>query len=399
MPERTAIVIGGGIGGLAAAAGMSAAGWRVTVLEQAPRFEPVGAGIALAPNAVRALDWLGIGDALRECSVATGAAGLRTVSGRWLLRTTVEQLTARQGVPAYTLHRADLHRMLADAAARADLRTGHRVTGLVDGPDRAEVRFVADGQPRAAAADLVVAADGLHSVTRRALFPDHPGPSYAGYVTWRGVVPADAAPAGVAGIFQTLGCGEGFGVAPLADGRVYWFAGRTAPEGSYAGDDLAAVAGWFAGWHDPIPAVLAATPPAALLRHDTYHLATPLPSYVSGRVVLLGDAAHAMTPDLGQGACQALEDAVVLTAQVAGSADLTAAVAGYDQARRQRTQDLVRASARAGRPLNTRNRLAARLRDLVVWTLPAAAFLRATAGTFGWRPPARPDLMSPTGPR
>ncbi|MFI7704021.1 FAD-dependent monooxygenase [Nonomuraea sp. NPDC049480] len=393
MSERTAIVIGGGIGGLAAAAGLCRAGWRVTVFEQAPRFAPVGAGIALAPNAVRALDWLGVGDALRECSVATGAAGVRTPSGRWLLRTTVEQLTARHGVPAYVLHRADLHRMLAEASARADLRTGHRVTGVGGG----EVRFVADGRSGTAWADLVVAADGVHSLTRRVLFPGHPGPAYAGEITWRGLAPADAAPAGLPGAFQTLGRGQGFGALPLADGRVYWFADRTAPEGAHTGDDLAAVAARFAGWHDPVPALLAATPPDALLRHDIYHLATPLPSYVAGRVALLGDAAHAMTPALGQGACQALEDAVVLTALAAGSADLATALAAYDRARRRRTQGLVRASARAGRLLNPGNALAAQVRDVVTWALPTAAFLRATSGTFGWQTPARPHLTSPTG--
>ncbi|MCW6006734.1 FAD-dependent monooxygenase [Micromonospora sp. CPCC 205371] len=394
MAERTAIVVGGGIGGLAAAAGLSRTGWRVTVFEQAPEFAPVGAGIALAPNGVRALDWLGLGGALRECSVSTGAAGLRTVAGRWLLRTTVEQLTAWQGVPAFVLHRADVHRMLAEAAGEADLRTGHRVTGVVSLPDGAEVRFAADGQPGAATADLVVAADGVHSVTRHSLVPHHPGPAYAGYVTWRGLAPAAAVPAGLPGAFQTLGRGLGFGALPLADGRVYWFAARTAPEGAHIEGDLTDVANLFAGWHDPIPAMLAATPPEGLLRHDIYHLATPLPSYRAGRVVMLGDAAHAMTPDLGQGACQALEDAVVLTA-FAGSADLDVVLASYDRARRKRSQDLVRVSARTGRLLMAANPLAARLRDLAAWALPTTVFLRATAGTFGWQPPARPAVTSP----
>jgi 2-polyprenyl-6-methoxyphenol hydroxylase-like FAD-dependent oxidoreductase len=394
VSERTAIVIGGGIGGLAAAAGLSRTGWRVTVFEQAPRFAAVGAGIALAPNAVRALDWLGVGSALRERSVATGAAGLRTASGRWLLRTTVDQLTARHGLPAFVLHRADLLQMLLDAAGGADLRTGHRVTGITNRKNQAEVSYVAEERPGAARADLVVAADGVHSVSRRALFPHHPGPAYVGYVTWRGLAPAEAAPAGLPGLTESWGRGQRFGVAPLADGRVYWFATRTASEDTDV-DDLDKVAAWFAGWHEPIPDVLAATPDGALLRHPIYHLASPLPAYRCERVALLGDAAHAMTPDLGQGACQALEDAVVLTACAA--ADVPAALADYDRARRERTQELVRASARIARLANSGNAGAAWLRDLVARALPTTVYLRASADTFGWQPPSRPQLIRQGG--
>jgi 2-polyprenyl-6-methoxyphenol hydroxylase-like FAD-dependent oxidoreductase len=387
MSERNVIVIGGGIGGLAAAAGLSQTGWRVTVFEQAPRFAPLGAGITLAPNAIRALDWLGVGAALRRRSVATGAAGLRTPSGRWLLRTTVDQLTARQGLPAYALHRSDLHTMLLDAAAQADLRTGHRVTHVASDADGAVVHYVtADGQHSARAA-LVVVADGVHSASRQALFPSHPGWAYADYITWRGVAPADAAPAQLPGITATYGRGEAFGVVPLADGRVYWFAAVSAPEHAHLNDNIGDVAARFADWHEPIPALLAATPADALLRHPIHHLATPLPTYVTGRVALLGDAAHAMTPDLGQGAAQALEDAVVLTARLAES-DLGSALAGYDGDRRERTQKMVRVSARMGRLMNGGTAIGTWLRDAITWALPAAAFMRATDDAFGWRPPA-----------
>lgn len=390
MFERTAIVIGGGIGGLAAAAGLSRNGWQVTLFEQAPRFSPVGAGISLAPNAVRALDWLGAGDALRERGAAAGAAGIRAANGRWLLRTTLDQLTARFGVPAYTLHRADLHGLLTNAARDVELRTGHRVTAVTNRPDGAELSYDAHGGSATIRAQLVVGADGVHSLTREDLFPDHPGPEYAGYLTWRGVVPADAAPPALPGLTETWGRGQRFGIAPLDDGRVYWFATTVAREGAHAHDDLGDLTDRFAHWHDPILRLLATTPPQALLRHDIYNLAAPLPSYTAGRVVLLGDAAHALTPDLGQGAGQALEDAVTLAALAAGDTDLDRALAAYDRARRPRTQALVLASARVARIANARHRPTAWLRDTAARLLPTSAYLSASTNTFAWQPPAQP---------
>ena len=206
------------------------------------------------------MDWLGVGTAVRERSVATGAAGVRTATGRWLLHTSLDQLTGRYGVPAYTLHRSDLHQMLHTAAGRADLRTGHRVTAVTNTADGVQVHYRNAHGVGSASADLVIAADGVHSPVRHQLFPDHPGPTYAGYVTWRGVVPADTAPGNLPGLTETWGRGQRFGIAPLADGRVYWFATTIAAEGVHVDDDLPAVADRFAGWHEPIPQLLAATP-------------------------------------------------------------------------------------------------------------------------------------------
>lgn len=383
MTTRTAIVVGGGIGGLATARALLRQGWTVTVLEQASAFGAVGAGIVLAPNAVRAMEWLGLGEQLRARSTAHGAAGIRAASGRWLLRTRVEDLQRRFGAPASALHRADLHQLLLDACTGATLRTGHQVTSVSHGQDAATVRFDGPDGPSTATAEIVVAADGVHSRSRATLFPDHPGPTYAGYRTWRGLLPGQAATA----ITETWGRGRRFGIAPLADGQVYWYATASQPSGSPAEDGLADLAAAYRGWHAPIPQVLAATPPQALLRHDIYHLQTPLHRFVAGRVALLGDAAHALTPDLGQGACLALEDAVTLAVAIGGQADVAAALAAYDQARRPRTQRLVRASWTAGRIAQWRNPLAAGLRDTLARLLPPGAYLRSMTDTLGWTPP------------
>ncbi|MFE9577070.1 FAD-dependent monooxygenase [Nocardia sp. NPDC006044] len=384
---NTAIVVGGGIGGLSAALGLERAGWRVTVLERAQQFRPVGAGLMLAPNAVRALNWLGLAEELRAMAAAQGATGIRTASGTWLLRGDVTEVVRRFGVPGYMLHRADAHAMLIGALRRTNLCTGHQVTEV--DPDAGAVTFRRPtGETATLAAELVVVADGLASPIRAQLFPDHPGPAYAGYLAWRGVVPAEAA-AGVEvgrSLVESWGRGRRFGVMPLTDGRVYWYATLSAQPNSHAHANIETVARLFRGWHDPIPRLIAATPLKSLLRHDIYSLETPLPSYAAGRVILLGDAAHAITPDLGQGAAQALEDAATLNALATTESTVESVIAGYDLARRGRTQRLAQASASAGRVAQWRNPLKVAFRNALVWLTPRSVYLNSLRETFSWTP-------------
>lgn len=386
MGGRSAIVVGGGIGGLAAAAALANDGWQVTLFEQAPEFGPVGAGVGLAPNAVRAMDRLGAGEQLRTRGMVSGL-GIRTASGRWLTELPAERLLERFGAPMFALHRADLHRMLLDAAAGVTLRTGHRAvspTGdgsvSLDGPDG----------PVTATADLVVAADGVHSRLRSTLYPHHRGARYAGYVCWRGMVPAETAQRLHIGptLTETWGRGKRFGIAPLGDGQVYWFACAAGPEGSFREDGLDDVLARFRRWHEPIPQLLMATDPAALIRSDIYYVHSRLPSFVHGRVALLGDAAHAVTPDIGQGACLAIEDAVVLATTMRTEAGIPSALHAYDRARRPRTQRMARLSGVAARVLQARSRVGAGLRDGVAANLPASVYLRGVASAFSWHPPS-----------
>jgi 2-polyprenyl-6-methoxyphenol hydroxylase-like FAD-dependent oxidoreductase len=191
------------------------------------------------------------------------------------------------------------------------------------------------------------------------------------------------------GAGETWGFRERFGFAPLPDGRVYWFGVASMPEGMRFDDEFAEVRRRFEAWHPPIPALLDATDAASVLRHDIHDLARPLRTFVRGRCVLVGDAAHAMTPDLGQGGGQALEDAATLGNLVADGADLDAALDAYDRMRRPRTQAIARRARSMGRMAHVGWRPAAALRDAAIRMTPASALARAAAGLGEWEPPTR----------
>ena len=167
---------------------------------------------------------------------------------------------------------------------------------------------------------------------------------------------------------------------------MYWFACESVPEHTNLRYGLDELATRFRDWHHPIPHLLAVTRSDSLLQHDVYYLKAPLPSFVRGRVALLGDAAHAVTPDIGQGACLAIEDAVVLAAALDGG-DIDEALVAYDTARRPRTQQLAQTSGKLARILQIGNPAAVRLRDILVRALPTPVFGHFAAGAFGWEPP------------
>src|ERR1700761_7405326 len=214
---RPALVVGAGFGGLTAAVALHQRGWPVTVLERARTLEPVGAGLGLAPNALHALDAIGLGDDVRRFSAVQGHGGIRTPGGRWLVRTDLTALAGRFGDPQRMALRSDLAGLLADRLPDGALRTGVTVTG-VDPGDAARPARVSTSAGELTAG-LVVAADGISSVIRAALFPGHPGPRHSGFTAWRFV--AQAPSTRPVEPSETWGSGTLFGAVPLAGGQVY----------------------------------------------------------------------------------------------------------------------------------------------------------------------------------
>ncbi|WP_369207398.1 FAD-dependent monooxygenase [Streptomyces sp. PU-14G] len=390
MPTSRALVIGAGIGGLTAAVALADRGWTVTVLERAGALEPVGAGIALAPNALRALDVVGVGDDVRALRTWSGRGGLRSPSGRWLVPTTGDRTADHFGDPLVLMTRAALVDLLrARLPDTVTLRTGVAASPTDPGAE-GRLATVTTDEGHTMEADLVVAADGIHSPARRALFPAHPGPRYAGFTTWRFLAET---PEGGAEPHETWGRGRMWGTQSLPDGRSYAYAAAAVPASWRAPDgEREALSRLFAGWHRPLPELIESVPEEAVLRNDVHHLTEPLPAHHAGRTVLLGDAAHAMAPSLGQGGNQAIEDAIVLGLLADPAGSVGGALAAYTGQRLPRTAEVVRRSARAARMTTLTSAPACALRNGALATVSRLApglTLRALAGIADWRPPER----------
>lgn len=355
------LIAGGGIGGLAAGVALKRAGLPVLVLEQAPEIREVGAGLMLHHNAMAALRHLGLAAEVAARGEIVRQVLLRDPRGRVLSRFDTERMEKLTLV----LLRRELQAVLADAVGPESLRTGSRVVDLLPGAEGCAVRLE-DGTILHGRA--VIGADGLHSVVRDWLLGPRE-PRYSGYTSWRALAPADAMSADDAG-GETMGRGRRFGYHRAAPGVVYWYATQNAPPGGHDAD-LGAVQELFRGWHDPIPALIAATPPSALFRTDIRDR-PPQRHWGRGPITLLGDAAHAMTPNLGQGAGTSIEDGVVL-AECLRRLPVEAALRRYEAIRQPRTRRFQTLSWRVGRLGQWQNPLACALRDLLYRLTPESA--------------------------
>jgi salicylate hydroxylase len=344
MTDRVSVgVVGGGIGGLAAALSLLHAGFDVHVYEQTAALGEVGAGIQISPNASRLLHRLGLAAELARTGVKPLAWHQRRWDdGRTLLRSPLaEPLEATFGFPHYQLHRADLLVALATALPSERVHLGHRLTELTDRGDQVEVRF-ANGAH--VTVDVLVGADGIHSVVRRLLFGEEE-PRFTGCVAYRGLVPAerlrDLQLEVTAQVW--MGPGRHFVHYFVSGRRLVNFVAIVEQDGwtreSWtARGDLAEALAAFEGWHPQVRTMLGSVDETFIWGLFDRR---PLERWSAGRVTLLGDACHAMLPFMAQGAAQAIEDGATLTACLArAETDIPAALRRYEQLRLPRASRL-----------------------------------------------------------
>jgi 2-polyprenyl-6-methoxyphenol hydroxylase-like FAD-dependent oxidoreductase len=340
------LIVGGGIGGLTLAIALHRRGQDVMVAEAAPGLAAAGAGIALWPNALRALRSLQLDEPVIAAGERLERGALRDADGTLLVESDHRFLERETGAPIVALHRADLQSILLSALPGHLVQLNKRLTGFDQNTPSVKARFT-DGS--SADSDVLIGADGIHSVVRASLRPEIT-PRYAGYVAWRGVVEdIDVDAADTAMTTESWGLGARFGMVPIGRRRVYWFATANGPAGVRRAPEerRAELLRRFGPWHAPIRQLIERTPVDHLLENDIEDLA-PFRGWSRGRVGLMGDAAHATTPNLGQGACMAIESAVALAAQLTMGQSIAAALENYENERRARTAWVTRQSWRMG---------------------------------------------------
>ncbi len=372
-----AIIIGGGIGGITAGIALRQAGIDATVYERAPELREVGSGLPLFSNALKALQKLGLGDKIEALGEHANTLSLSTWRGDVLLDATNEKHLRRLGTVATVVHRAELLALLVDTLGMENVHLGAECTGFSQ-DESGVCAYIANGLQ--ARGDVLVGADGIHSTIRTQLYGIIK-PAYVGYTCWRGVAHIERD-----GLERYVwGKGHQFGIAPMSRGRAYWFAQKYAPEGEHdkAGGRKHELLDLFGNWHDPVPEVIEATRDSDILRNDVYEL-PHLKHWSEGHVTLLGDAAHAMTPNLGQGGCLAIEDALALASCLSEEHDVTAALKKYETRRKRRAYNVARLAHFMGGAVQIENNLVAGTRNAVIKRVPPSFVVKPMMWIFDY---------------
>jgi 2-polyprenyl-6-methoxyphenol hydroxylase-like FAD-dependent oxidoreductase len=363
------VIVGAGIGGLCAARAVTLAGHEPVVLERSATGTAIGAGLLLWPNAVHALDALGHGSAVRAGAASARRTVFRAAAGRTLSEVDVEALGRRAGAPMLLVERPALQEVLAEGLT---VRCGVEVSAV-------DARGVTLEDGERVNGDAVIGADGIGSVVREHVCPGA-RPLDTGYTVIRGIAEHDI---GRGEAFEAWGSGELVGGAALPAARSYWF--YEAPSALIDGQDPLAAVG-AERWPAPMPALLAATAPESVLVNRILRLGA-LPTWTRETVALLGDAAHAMEPNLGQGAAQTIEDAEALLVALRAGGDLSGALSVYAAARSPRARMFQRESSRFARlALSTHTGP----RDLMMRLSPELARRRVMERLLRRHAPSRP---------
>jgi len=368
MTERTALIVGAGIGGLAAGVALRRAGWRVRIFERAAETRALGFALSLAPNAIEALRELGLAERLMSEGCVVGGVEIRRADGRVLKRFDVAAALAH-AASVFALRHA-LHGALVDATQAESLTLGCEATAF-ESAGAGVVLTLNDG--RAETGDVLIGADGVGSIVRRLLHPDEPPPRRSGYFGVRGVAYGASRRLGSLSAVAYLGHGIEAATVRAGPDAVYWYVSMLAEDLFRMMSDPDGLLERCASLcDDAFRRIVRATTPDDV-RLDEFLERDPIEHWGQGRATLLGDAAHPMLPHTGQGAAQALEDAVALGLTLASADDPERALRRYERVRSARTRAIVKRGPRIAAITTTRSALVGALRAVAIRAMPARA--------------------------
>jgi len=374
MPK--ALIVGAGIGGLAAAVALRRVGWDVRVFERAASPRELGFALLLAPNAMHALGELGLGDAVRRSGFVATSGEMRRPDGTVLRRFDIASVRMVLDEDTVCILRPVLHGALLAEVGLSSIDLESAASGFVTHPDGVYLTL-ADG--RSAEGHILVGADGVASAVRMQLHPKERPPSPSGLLAVRGVARDVVAHLGGASGVQYFGRGLEAGLARAGEREVYWYLSIKAAHFDEPRDSMAVAERCAAQFHEPFRAIVRATPREDL-RLDELFERVPISPWGHGAVTLLGDAAHPMLPHAGQGAAQALEDAVVLGSSLRGvdnQSAIEAALRRYERVRIPRTRAVVALAKRNARMGSIDNAVGCWMRDQVIRFIPQAVVLKS----------------------
>jgi 2-polyprenyl-6-methoxyphenol hydroxylase-like FAD-dependent oxidoreductase len=370
MSYKQFAIVGGGIGGLTLAIALQRKGFNVTVYDQAAEIKPLGAGLGLAGNAVKALIEIGISEQILRESKIIKTALLKDNFGNVLTQTNAEEISTKLGViNSFTIHRADLHRILIENLKPGTIQLNKACVDFKQHENFIELKF---SDTTSETCENLIAADGIHSAIRKKLLPDST-PRYAGYTCWRSVITDVPSGINMDELSESWGPGSRFGIVPLEKKRVYWFATINAKENDaqYRAAKQSDLLHIFKDYHKNVIDILSATKDDQIIWNDIIDI-KPIKQFAFGNIVLLGDAAHATTPNMGQGACMAIEDAATLANCIESYSTPKEAFQRYEQKRIRRTTKIVNDSWSFGKIAQWRNPLLVKIRNSAIRITPAS---------------------------